>query len=204
MFDSVVFNPAKSEEPALIVSSGPGIRVFDPAMSLTGPVCSHHTFYVTADPSQLSPNDAALTIEASLFYELDNQFGTEVARDVLSGFKVSDDIAEAVTSVVQQHINPDMIDVSDNLLGVFGSSEREFAAAHLISTTQTLGEDWQAIRVSEHGVARFLNGTPYKPYMPAGNSFVHDKTPDSELDSGFRTVEPDYRLIVRAWKGAFV
>ena len=157
MFDAVVFNSGDSQDSPIIVSSGPGARVFDLSMSLTGPINTHNTFYVTADPSQLSASDAALTIEAGLLYELDNQFGTEVARDVLNGFKISDDIAEAVTTVVQEHIRPDMIDVSNGLLGVFGSSERESAASHLISSNQGLGDDWQGIRVSEHGVARFVN-----------------------------------------------
>ena len=189
--------PGTSSKTAM--SPGP-IEITDLSQSLVGPLSSHFSIMVVADLSSLERDAQNLAVEAALFSELDSSFGTVVARDVLAGFAVDDSIGEAVTAVVQKHVSPDMIDLTSGLLGVFGSVERESAAQSIIELIRSKDNEWQPVTVDGPSVAKYVNGFPYKPYMPVGNSFVHDLTQEEDMAGSDRTVLPNYRMIIRAWK----
>jgi hypothetical protein len=167
-------------------------------------LCDPHEshFSLVAAPLQsLCPAQRNALIEAEIFAEMTETFGSEAAVDLLYGCQVRDGRFDVeVTALVMKHISPEMISVDNGLMGVFGCAEREGAAAKLIEHARQEGA-WTPCIVDTYDIARYLNGTPFASGMPSGNRFVHE-VESSEPSPVSATVVPNYRLIFRAWKGS--
>jgi hypothetical protein len=160
-----------------------------------------HTSIIAARHETLPIDERRILIEAEIFFEASQLFGSEGAIDLLHGCQVrGGEFDEEATALVMQHITPEMIDLTSGLQGVFGSCERETAATQVLEHSKERG-DWEPVTVNSREVAKYLDGTPFAPHMPAGNCFVQ-AVQNSSHTPGESTVLPNYRLIFRAWKAS--